>query len=410
MTFATFSLITIFFAVSLLKNYHLKNILFVSLFFSLSFFTRYTAVALVPAICLGILLGAKGAGYSKKKIIAGILLFFILSILFLLPHFIITTINFGHPFYNENYRNVAYKLYGKNNWAKLFTLPYQSLKEVILKDPGKFIASGKKEFFKFMKTAGQLTRVPPVNWQIFSGIFILGVLFVIPGGIIKKGVAPPTNYCSGSGKSHREENVFQKIKIKCQSLIVLFVLSYAFLISLTFLANGRILLPALPFIYVIMAGFIFQLKEMLPRFKYSRYIGYFLIFVLFIVISLHTKNLYHSLNELYSRHPINETRAALRLQEKYGTGIRVGFTTMFLDRHVEFAAVDLGGTFGKPRNLGKYFKKLRQLVIKKDLDFIIVGRIGLFHRPKELLRNKKIPPFLQALEVTEDYAIYRVVK
>jgi hypothetical protein len=301
-------------------------------------------------------------------------------------------------------------LYGKNNWAKLFTLPYQSLKEVILKDPGKFIASGKKEFFKFMKTAGQLTRVPPVNWQIFSGIFILGVLFVIPGGIIKKGVAPPTNYCSGSGKSHREENVFQKIKIKCQSLIVLFVLSYAFLISLTFLANGRILLPALPFIYVIMAGFIFQLKEMLPRFKYSRYIGYFLIFVLFIVISLHTKNLYHSLNELYSRHPINETRAALRLQEKYGTGIRVGFTTMFLDRHVEFAAVDLGGTFGKPRNLGKYFKKLRQLVIKKDLDFIIVGRIGLFHRPKELLRNKKIPPFLQALEVTEDYAIYRVVK
>jgi 4-amino-4-deoxy-L-arabinose transferase-like glycosyltransferase len=397
MTFTAFCVITLYFLVSLVEECSKKNLVLTALFFSLAYFTRYTAAALVPVIVTGIILAA-APSKDKKKIAAYVLLFFVLSALFLLPHFIITTINFGSPFYNENYRNIAYKLYGRNDWQMLFKLPFKSLGEVISKDPGKFISSGLKEFSRFLfSSTGQLAAILPVSPWLFSVLFLLGSLSLIPG------LMPMP-----AKKKKHASPIVPRNRNKARLMIPLFVLSYGLLISITFIANRRISFPVLPFLFMLIAYFIYRLIAYTPSFKHSPIAGYILLVVLLVPFGLQVKNLSATMKQIHERLPLAEVQAAVRLQEKYGTGIRVGYTTTFFPRHVDYTCIDLGGTFDRPRNLNRYFKKLRRFIVKHKIDFIIVGRIGLYRRPKQLLFNKDLPSFLQAIEVTGDYAIYRV--
>lgn len=133
MCFSALAAAVLFFSLRAIERPCPASAVLTAFAFSLAYFTRYSALFLVPAILVALLAPAARAGARER--IVRLAVFAAAAALFLAPHFVLTYKVFGSPFYNENWKNLAFKLHGGGDWSYFRRIPYDGLVPVVASAP-----------------------------------------------------------------------------------------------------------------------------------------------------------------------------------------------------------------------------------------------------------------------------------
>ncbi|MDI6804950.1 MAG: glycosyltransferase family 39 protein, partial [Bacteroidota bacterium] len=142
-----------------------------------AYITRYNAIALYAAVIVGLLLlNYKMVDWKKR--IAAATSFVLSSLIFVLPWGLYCLREKGNFFYNVNYLNIAYKMYGRGKvgWDEYWNtvaIKFSSLSDVILADPITFFTHVTINFADHLwKDISLLISLP-------LGIFALGGIVIL---------------------------------------------------------------------------------------------------------------------------------------------------------------------------------------------------------------------------------------
>ncbi|HVT60234.1 MAG TPA: glycosyltransferase family 39 protein [Thermoanaerobaculia bacterium] len=111
----------------------------------LAAFTRANSLFLVPALLLAWWL-APGARRRRLGHLAAAVIAWAAV---LLPHWMLRARLFGDPFYDENWKNLAFKLHGFPDWSYLARVPYRGALEILAESPGAVLRGGIAELWRF---------------------------------------------------------------------------------------------------------------------------------------------------------------------------------------------------------------------------------------------------------------------
>jgi 4-amino-4-deoxy-L-arabinose transferase-like glycosyltransferase len=85
--FSALALVTLYLAVSIKEGSGIRDIAFLALASSIAYFTRYVAVFVLPVVIFSLI---SRRGPSTRRKVVDILLYCVLSVIFLLPHFFLS--------------------------------------------------------------------------------------------------------------------------------------------------------------------------------------------------------------------------------------------------------------------------------------------------------------------------------
>lgn len=162
------------------KENTLINYFFAGFFASLAFLTRTNGLFLPAAFIIFILIFRKRYN-GFKNIIKPIVYYFIGFILLNIPWSIYKFIQKGDFFYDQNFKNTAWALYGEGKYAwdyfNTFEAPkFNSMLDVFLKDPVHFITQiFFVNFYKYF--TGDLEKLVSVPFAIILVIGIIALFF-----------------------------------------------------------------------------------------------------------------------------------------------------------------------------------------------------------------------------------------
>jgi len=367
MTFSALVLLAVFFCMRLNSRIKLSRVILLAFSFALAYFTRYLALSLIPMILFAFSFPST-ATLNKTKVMF-LAVFSIIVVLILLPHFYLTAHVFGTLFYNENWKNLALKIYGNGDFSYYKRIPFNGWAAVIFSSPFKIIILFFREVWDFI-ARGAL-------WEIYG----FGFLFLF--------------------SAYRMFFVLNQKRV----IVLLFIFSYIVLVCLSFYARPRLLLPILPLSYLIVFSFIFNNLPGIFRFKNLKVKYSTLIFIGFILWSaINTARL---LPGFVGNHPLKEIEAALILQQKHGADLSVIGTNTYLQHYVRYRYYFDGGIGSEFKNPQNYYRWLQLLISEKHADYLIVGRLSLWDRPEALLSIHEVPFFLKPVFENKDVVIYK---
>ncbi|MCX8056141.1 MAG: glycosyltransferase family 39 protein [Ignavibacteria bacterium] len=185
--FCALSILSIYF---LVKGNQLKNsYIFISgIFASLAFLTRTNGLFLPAAAIVSFLIFK----FSSKKysvLIKHSLIYLAGFVLLNIPWSIYKYIHTGDFFYDRNYTNTAWELYGKGKmswdyWQSVESLKFTSFKDVIMRDPILFVQEILiKNFYEhFISDLDKLLSLP------FAIFLVIGILFLFKRKYLKNEV------------------------------------------------------------------------------------------------------------------------------------------------------------------------------------------------------------------------------
>jgi hypothetical protein len=361
-----------------------KSFIILALTFSLSYFTRYTALALLPSIAFSL---ANIPQTSKIARMRWMAIFFLATVLFLLPHFTINTHIFGSPFYNENWKNLAFKLYGEK-WGFSYLnreIPFDGLLDVILYSPVIFLTGIVTEFRDFVTS-----HFP----KLLGNRQVIGIFFALltSAGIIL--------------------SLFSLDRKK--SILLLFFVSFITMVSIFYITTQRIMMPVLPISYIFISYSIVSIISW-ERFKLSK-LNVFsakrhsLIIVIVLLLAVQLPFLFISLQRFAKEHPIKEVEAAIELQKKYGSNLRVLGTFFHTQRYVDYCFFYLyEPSKEEQKNKQLYYERVKKNIQDVGAQYLIVGKLTLKDKPADLLSNNDMPPFLSLLYKNDDVTVYRII-
>lgn len=282
--FTAAAVATVFFAAASVTDRRLRVVVLTALSFAISYFTRYTAIALLAPIAIA-LLCPRGSGWRERR--ARLATFSLFAILFLLPHFVLTQIQFGSPWHNESWRSMALKYYGNLDWSYLRNMPFASLGELIAHDPMLILSRGSMDLWWYLKDVlgEQLLGHPGSNpWGV------LGVLLGIGLGIWKRGLAAAVGLA--------------------------FAAVYIVMICVTFYPQDRLMLPAIAVLLGPIGCVVSRVRTAphLPEWA-ARWTSRLLAGLL--VLSL-VSQFPAELRAFAARHPTAEVAALQRLSTQFG--------------------------------------------------------------------------------------------
>ncbi len=249
---AALAALTIVVMVRILSQPNSTTVILLGLTFSLAYFTRYQSMLLLPAIFLCLFLSFRA---SAKKFCFNVLIFVIAVIIFLTPHFWLTMRTFGRPIYDQNWKNVAAKLYYDRSLIHhetyLDKVPFNGLMDTIMHSPETFIKSGINELALFARFgASNILGLPP----LLAGLFFTGLYFMLFS--------------------------LSKTKLTLLALLVVYVVAISFAF---FSTHARVMFPIFPLCYLIIAEFLLSLDSKMVFKKYpSRPV---IIFVILLCIA-----------------------------------------------------------------------------------------------------------------------------
>jgi len=378
MAFAAFALLALLFSIRISSGLSYGSLTMLALSFALAYFTRYSALFLVPTIIIALAFSLSKVKSRQKTLVlaafAGAVLFF------LIPHFILTTRVFSSPLYDENWKNLAFKMYGGGDWTYFQRIPYDGLFPVLLSSPSKL-------FFLFIR---ELARFFYVTMGVLGGHGLAGALFTasaLLGG-----------YCSLFALDRK-----RLILVSFAGFCVVF--SCAFNVSLP-----RYMLPILPLCYLWGGSFIssgpctgtFQIAKR----RINRSVPVIAVFMIALFASTVL-----NLRQYVDAHPVRELEAARFIEQKYGTKVTVLGTFRYMQRYVKYSYYQLEDAFGEEiTRPDLYMNKLRTIVESKRADYVIIGRLFLHNRPAGLLTGEHVPGFLDPILQNPDVVVYRVRK
>lgn len=350
--------------------------------YGLALFTRGNALFLLPGLLLAWWL-APGERREKVKHLSAAAL---LAILLLVPHWVLRHAAFGDPFYDENWKNLAWKLYGYPDWSYLERVPYEGLWEVVRSDPWGVATAGVAETARFVR--GGLAQLLGTWFHVL--LFAAGSLLALR-------------------RRPRE------------SLWLLAALGMVVgATAAAFFAWGRLLLLLLPpafalaFVWLEPGG-IAGRREWLRRKEGPPREGPPLVraaqgVALAAVLLLAVKTAFFRLPAFVQRHPYLEVAVLRSLEGRVGPAEALAGTSPSLGRYVEREYVYIPDAFGPEVEApGLYLAKIRPLLQEKNCRYLVVGRVDLRDRPRELLAPIPPAPWLERAGGDGRVAIWRVL-
>ena len=389
MLFSAFSVATVLAAVHAVGRAGRGPVIWLALWFSLAFFTRYAVLGLLPCVAIALLVVPGGVKRSLLRC-AG---FAVCCALFLTPHFVLNAKVHGDPFHHANVENLLGKLYGGepaervgeevrrgtglSDESRDGSTSVSDNTSAALEDPTPLIRSAihlAREYVAsdFGAIAG--------NWRpwlgaIFTGLLALGVYAACVAWNARRAV-----------------------------LLAAFFGSLA-LVFLSKLSMPRTLLPTLPLAYLFIADFLsyhaFAGTRTFARLSVAP--GPLLVLILLL---LEGRALVAPIVGFLGRHPHAELEAARELERAHGSAICIAGTYDHTDRVVRcrFHFLPLPRS-GESERL--YFDSLAELLRERRVDYVVVGRNSRRHRPDALWSGIGLPEFLAEDRRTEDFVVYR---
>jgi hypothetical protein len=362
MMFAGLAGMMVFAALRVSSNARFADIIHLALWFAMSYFTRYTAVGLLPLAAITIV-----AGRSGRRALPGLLVFALASVVFLLPHFVLTWKAFGDPLHNENWRNLAFKLYGNWDWTYLAGNPFDGTWSVIAHDPVRFLSSAARETAKFgALTLGHLGGYWLAGW-LFTAFSLAGIYVA---------ARRPTRH---------------------RLVLLAFIAGYVLVICTFFYTSPRFMLPVIPACYVLAGCWLVVAST--PR----RRIAALSTALVFLVITAVATA--REIPGFIDSHPLEELRAIERLEHEYGTGIAVLGTAPYFQRHLacEYRVLKFRERVSTDDEFVAQLQRHAQ-----DADFVVIGRLTGRGVPAMLVDATATPSFLEVVEANSAVAVYRV--
>lgn len=332
-------------------------------------FLRATAHFLVPGLFFGLLLAAtpwrRKAAYLAC--VAGV------ALLVLLPHFVLRAEVFGDPIHDENWKNLAFKLYANGDWSYFDRVPFDSLGAVIAHDPGRFLRGGLAGLVDFARKAPTLIFGTPA----LALLVLAGLAWLL---VVERSRAAALLAVSGA--------------------------VYLFALALLFVIWSRFLILAIPIGSAFAAAGVTAVRR---QFAGSR-LGAGLAFATLAgsVALLSATTLFFRLPSFVSRHPTMEI-AALRGISGLPPGTALAGTAPFLGRYLDGPYVELPDAFGVERSEPcRYFERLERLLVERNVRYVVVSALELADRPHELLGPSAPVPWLRLRRSLAGGALWEV--
>ena len=337
----------------------------------LAAFTRGNAIFLLPGLLLAFLLAGKPFGPRLRHLIY--------AALAALPGYAALWTwrftAFGNPFHDENWKNVAWKLYGYPDWSYLDRMPFHGLGEIVRADPLGILKGGFAELWRFAASGlAQLVGTP-----VHAALFVAaGIWFV-----------------------------WKKDRGAAWLLGAEFVFLAA--TAFSFFTWGRLLLCLLPAAVAITFGALFSFSVGAPGSRWPLARKLALGVAAALVLSLGAKTSFRRLPAFVDRHPYLEIAALRRIEHKLPPGTRLGGTSPFLERYLTHPYVAPPDAFGPElREPRLYLEKLERLVRTERISYLVLGELDLRDRPTALLGPKPPVPWLVPVEQGRGIMVWRV--
>lgn len=333
----------------------------------LASFTRANAIVLLPVLPLAFLLAPRDRRRGRHA-----MLFLGCFVAALLPHWALRQAAFGNPFHDENWKNLAFKLYGYPDWSYLDRVPFAGLAEIVASAPGKVVSGAFSELARFATGgAGQL-----FGTALHAVLVLAGIAWALR-------------------RRHRGA-----------LFLVVGMALFLAVTATTFFTWGRLLLFFLPMGYAL-AFFPFRDEEGAQFVLEPRRL---LVPVAALAVGLlAVKTFTFRLPAFVANHPYPELAALRELDRIAPPGTALAATPPFLDRHLAHPYVAIPDAFGAEIARPElYFAKLRPLLEEKRAEFLVIGPLDLRDRPKALLAPPAPVPWLEPAGKRGEVMLWRV--
>lgn len=379
--FVTFALVCLVHLHDVRRPYRMA--IAAGLMVALSYFTRYPTAFVLPTMLLGIFFGGRRPMKERWAILG---VFALSVVVFLLPYGILSFLTFGSPMYNENWKNVAFKVYGDMDWTYFGRVPFDGLASVILHSPAAFLKAGLGELAGFLRAG-------------LSGLLGLPPLMVA--------------LCFLGGYT----TLFSMRKEK--AIVLTFPIVYTLGISFAFFTWARGMLPILPLCSLLIADFLVRFDK--PVRVKARTLRPLVLLAL-LLCGLKVVAMIPDVKLFIARHPIEEVDAAIALEQEHGRDITIMGTCLdyIVQRAVNCTYQELRISLLKigkdeQQDLERYYQDLHRILREQQVDYLIIGRISMDrtikaeqHVPHALLINQNPPPYLKPVRQTDNVMVYAV--
>jgi len=316
------------------------------------------------------------------------------AVVVLLPHWALRYAQFGNPFYDENWKNLALKLYGWPDWSYLDRVPFRSLAAVVAHDPAAVLRGGLAELWRFA-TAGAAQLLGTWAHVVLFGAGALCAL--APRG--------------GTRRDRRPR------RLRRSSAWLLFALG-TFLVAtaFAFFTWGRLLLLLLPGAYALSFapwggapwGRATDTRDGSGTFGGRRRLVLGAIGAAAVLL-LAVKTFAYRLPAFAARHPYVEVEMLRRLDGELPAGAALGGSSPFLGRYLRHRYVALPDAFGpETTRPDLYYAKLRPLLRQAGVAYLVIGTVDLRSRPPQLLGTRAPVSWLAPAGAERGVAVWRV--
>jgi hypothetical protein len=294
--------------------------------------------------------------------------------LVLTPHAVLTWKAFGAPFYNEGWRNLAFKLRGDWDWGAFHESESGGVFGVIASAPITFLTLWARELVKFFAR----------TLFALGGHGLAGVLFF-------------TGTLLGGYHAVRTRS-------RATATLLLFLVSFVGGVTAIFYTSPRFMLPVIPLCAVLVGGLL--LGEVRgatrPMFGFGRFPAMPLVVLYLLVSSLATVRM---VPVFAAAHPVAERDAIRALADSQEDMVVLGGWGP-LRHHVP---VDYRLLEQEPARAlmldGDADERARLL---DGVDYVVLGRLSLRGYPDGLFSGRGVAPALTELSRTDDVGVYRV--
>jgi 4-amino-4-deoxy-L-arabinose transferase-like glycosyltransferase len=360
----------------------------------LAAFTRANALFLVPALLVAWWLAGTGPAepataprIARWQRLGHLALAGAAAVLVLLPHWALRRAAFGSPFHDENWKNLAFKLYGFPDWSYLDRVPFRSAAEVIRHDPVAVARGGLAELWRFAAAGAP---------QLFG---TWAHVLLVAAGTLWALTVP--------GRAARRAAAWLSFALAS------FLIATAF----AFFTWGRLLLLLLPGAYALAFtpwggswGYDPGGERTGMR---SRNVRAALAAVgAAAVLLLAVKTFGYRLPAFVARHPYVEVELLRRLDGDPGLvpGAALGGSSPFLGRYLRHRYVALPDAFGEAVSApGLYYAELDRLLRREGVAYLVIGPTDLRSRPRGLLGPAAPVPWLAPAGGERGIVVWRVV-
>jgi 4-amino-4-deoxy-L-arabinose transferase-like glycosyltransferase len=378
MTFAGLAALSLLYALKFNQIPKTSTAAIAGVTFGLAYFTRYTAVYLVPTLAACLLWTAR---VPLRKRLWGAVLFSVSAAIALLPHFFLMVRTFGTPFFNEQWRVLAFKVYSNFDHSYNQEIPYDGWSSLLSDSLLDIFVSWFTETWLFL-----CRGLMNLGGMHLAGAFF-AVLFLL------------SCYSLVSSANRTRILVFSVVPV---SLLVT---------SFFNLVRPRYILIAIPLCYGLIGHFLMtadggeEKDAGRPVRKQRRDLAVF--FLLVTVVSTCV-----ALKGFVDAHPFEELKAARLLQRAYGTDIVVLGTGFHIQRHVDYTYERLPLAVKiEEVDPPQYYARILPIVRESGATYVLIARATHLNRPRPLLwgrEGKSIPHYLKVVHRCREVVVYRV--